>query len=313
MAGMAIALDGCSIHRREGVEIVAAEARSRVFPLRVGESFGVCLKYGPAHVTRFEGRRLSFPADSICVRPPGSVWSSEETGPVGFLSLDVERPFVPEGLSRTAVTFVPSSSLRAFRGVVDALMTSMSPASEIIASLFADLDAASILTADELHVRDGHALAGRARAILGDASASAAAPSVEEVARMLGTNRFAVMRAFKRRFGITPHAYLVRLRIERARERIAAGAEIVSAALENGFADQAHFTRAFKRNVGVTPGAYARDVRRALLFKPLPPSKPMLAAWKSSTSSPVDDGSPPTSTSPTAAADGPGSSSSAPG
>ncbi|MNL57460.1 DNA-binding transcriptional activator FeaR [compost metagenome] len=46
-------------------------------------------------------------------------------------------------------------------------------------------------------------------------------------------------------------------RLEQARRMIATGHSLAGAALETGFADQAHFTRHFKRAYGVTPGRWA--------------------------------------------------------
>ena len=46
-------------------------------------------------------------------------------------------------------------------------------------------------------------------------------------------------------------------RLERARQMIARGESLAGAALETGFADQAHFTRHFKRAYGITPGRWS--------------------------------------------------------
>ena len=76
-----IALAGCTIWRppleNGSVEIVSADSRPRRFPTRVTESLGICVKTGTAHAVRADGRPLVYPADSVCVRPPGCVWESE--------------------------------------------------------------------------------------------------------------------------------------------------------------------------------------------------------------------------------------------
>jgi AraC-like DNA-binding protein len=67
---------------------------------------------------------------------------------------------------------------------------------------------------------------------------------------------FHLIRSFRDAIGMTPHAYLMQVRVNRAREMIVAGDAISSVAYRCGFVDQSHLTRTFKRILGVTPGAY---------------------------------------------------------
>ncbi|XPV77370.1 MAG: helix-turn-helix domain-containing protein [Desulfovibrio sp.] len=84
--------------------------------------------------------------------------------------------------------------------------------------------------------------------------------SLEALARRLGCSRFQLIRNFKKQTGMTPHAYLMQLRVERGRLLLLNGETIPSVALAVGFSDQSHFTRIFRRTWGVTPGAYVRAV-----------------------------------------------------
>jgi AraC family transcriptional regulator len=71
------------------------------------------------------------------------------------------------------------------------------------------------------------------------------------------------VRAFKTTFGITPHRWLTRRRIERAKELLAATtAPLVDVAIQSGFSEQAAFSRTFRRLVGTTPGAWRREHAR---------------------------------------------------
>ncbi|MDI3353050.1 AraC family transcriptional regulator [Pseudomonas sp. UYIF39] len=65
-----------------------------------------------------------------------------------------------------------------------------------------------------------------------------------------------LIRAFKQRYGMTPHAFVLNQRIQFARERLRSGKLIADVALEAGFADQAHFQRVFKQHLAATPGQY---------------------------------------------------------
>ena len=65
-----------------------------------------------------------------------------------------------------------------------------------------------------------------------------------------------LIRAFKQRYGMTPHAYLVNRRIQFGHRLLKRGYPIAAAASESGFADQAHFQRTFKQLLAATPGQY---------------------------------------------------------
>lgn len=62
-----------------------------------------------------------------------------------------------------------------------------------------------------------------------------------ELANELGLSRFQFLRQFKAGLGMTPHAYLKRLRLEAAKKRLAAGEPVLDTALATGFFDQARF------------------------------------------------------------------------
>jgi AraC-like DNA-binding protein len=85
-----------------------------------------------------------------------------------------------------------------------------------------------------------------------------APPALTELAAAVGLHPFALLRQFQRVIGLPPHAFVVQLRVERARDLLRAGRSPASVATALGFADQAHLTRQFKQRVGVPPGAYAR-------------------------------------------------------
>jgi AraC-like DNA-binding protein len=82
------------------------------------------------------------------------------------------------------------------------------------------------------------------------------------LATRCGCSPFHLARTFRECVGVAPHAYLVQLRVNRARALLADGASAFEVAHRCGFSDQAHFTRTFKRAVGVPPGLYARGIRR---------------------------------------------------
>ncbi|GAA4209651.1 AraC family transcriptional regulator [Actinocatenispora rupis] len=83
-------------------------------------------------------------------------------------------------------------------------------------------------------------------------------PSLEDLAARLGTGPFALLRAFRGRYGMPPHTWLTQQRVSTARTLLDAGVRPADAALRVGFVDQAHLSRHFRRILGVPPGAYQR-------------------------------------------------------
>lgn len=79
---------------------------------------------------------------------------------------------------------------------------------------------------------------------------------LEELARVAGLSRAHLIRAFRKHYFITPHAYQTDLRIRHARRLLRAGGTPSDVALACGFADQAHLTRHFKARTGLTPAKY---------------------------------------------------------
>jgi AraC family transcriptional regulator len=78
---------------------------------------------------------------------------------------------------------------------------------------------------------------------------------LDDIAAAANLSLYHLARVFKKAMGITPHRYLVQVRVNSARQLLAAGARsLAEVAVAVGFADQSHFTREFKRILGVTPG-----------------------------------------------------------
>jgi AraC-like DNA-binding protein len=85
--------------------------------------------------------------------------------------------------------------------------------------------------------------------------------TLTDLADLARLSTYHLIRAFRAEVGLTPHAYLVDVRVRRARDLLRADLPPAEVALDVGFADQAHLTRAFKARIGVAPGAYRRALR----------------------------------------------------
>ncbi|WP_017905896.1 AraC family transcriptional regulator [Pseudomonas asplenii] len=82
--------------------------------------------------------------------------------------------------------------------------------------------------------------------------------SLDDLATVTGVDRFRLTRAFKSAYGLPPHAYLVQLRLARARQLLARGEQPATVAMNLGFSDQSHLGRWFVRAYGLTPAAYRK-------------------------------------------------------
>ncbi len=81
---------------------------------------------------------------------------------------------------------------------------------------------------------------------------------VEDLAREAHLSPSHFSRLFKRSLGQSPHQFLMKYRVERAREILVRepGRPLAQVASSTGFSDQAHFSRTFKRFAGTSPASY---------------------------------------------------------
>lgn len=82
--------------------------------------------------------------------------------------------------------------------------------------------------------------------------------TMHDLEAVTGRSRWNLARDFRALLGTSPYRYVTQRRLEQARILIANGTPIAVAAVEAGFADQAHLTRQFKSALGVTPRTWLR-------------------------------------------------------
>jgi AraC-like DNA-binding protein len=108
---------------------------------------------------------------------------------------------------------------------------------------------------------------------------------LDELAAAAGIGKFRLVRLFRERAGLPPHALQLAHRIRTARRLLEAGETIAATAAATGFADQSHLHRHFARSLGLTPGAYQRVVRSAEVESPASSLSVMRARSSRSSSS----------------------------
>ncbi|MEI7036822.1 helix-turn-helix transcriptional regulator [Fulvimonas yonginensis] len=103
-------------------------------------------------------------------------------------------------------------------------------------------------------------LARRAQEIL--LSDPADAGGLASLAARVGCSPFHLTRVFRRAFGLRLSEYRTRLRLARALDCLARGADDLAAlACELGFSHHSHFGAAFRRHLGLTPAAARARLR----------------------------------------------------
>ena len=85
--------------------------------------------------------------------------------------------------------------------------------------------------------------------------------TIADLAELVALSRFHFIRAFKKSVGIPPHQFIMRRRVDRAKEMLTDGHfSVTEVALGAGFNGLTQLTRVFRQVVGVTPSTFRRDL-----------------------------------------------------
>jgi transcriptional regulator GlxA family with amidase domain len=86
--------------------------------------------------------------------------------------------------------------------------------------------------------------------------------TLEDLGLEAGLSPWHLLRAFRSAFGETPHEFLTRLRLERARDLLTVtGRSVTEICFDVGFSSLGSFSTLFRRHVGLSPAAFRRQVR----------------------------------------------------
>ena len=85
--------------------------------------------------------------------------------------------------------------------------------------------------------------------------------TVAQLALTAGVSRYHFLRLFRDAFGETPHQYLMRVRLDRARKLLAGdAASVTEVCMEVGFSSLGSFSTLFASRVGMPPSGYRKKV-----------------------------------------------------
>lgn len=80
--------------------------------------------------------------------------------------------------------------------------------------------------------------------------------SLEDISKQIDISKFYFQRLFKQQTHLSPHAYMMQKRVEKAKMLLRKGCSLSEVAYTCGFSDQSHFYKRFKAFMGITPGEY---------------------------------------------------------
>jgi AraC-like DNA-binding protein len=258
-----------------GLELIEAVHARPHFPPHAHATYALGVVDWGVNRFRYRGAWHAAPAGALCTVTPDEVHTVEAAGGTGF----AYRCLYPPAALLAEIA-------GALRGRPDRRTPFLPPviedpaAARLALRLLAGIDGGAAplevearLGALVAHVLAHHGLPRvdpapparpglwleRAREVL--ASRLAENVTLGEVAAEAGVGRFALLRAFARAYGLTPHAWVIQERVRRAQALLRAGRAPAEVAADLGFTDQSHLTRHFKRLVGVTPGCYRGSPR----------------------------------------------------
>jgi AraC-like DNA-binding protein len=258
-----------------GVELLEARSTDRLYTM-FHERYAISLNLGPAGAAQYRRATHEHPHDVLFLAEPGELHRCVRAdGPLDFLVIFVDAALVREAAGGEGATS-PVHWNRVMSEPGDPRAAAMRALARCAAQdgalaaacVLADTLTGLVRAFAEPHRADARASSARgarphvlrARELLDDRYAEDV--PLDTIAREVGLSREHLVRAFAAEFGTPPHAYVMQVRVTRARAMLAAGASAGSVAVRCGFCDQSHMNRWFRKTVGVTPAAYARRAAR---------------------------------------------------
>jgi AraC family transcriptional regulator len=104
--------------------------------------------------------------------------------------------------------------------------------------------------------------------------------SLDEMAQSVGLSTAHFARMFRKSTGETPHQFVLRQRVERAKAMLRApGARVLDAAVACGFKTQQHFAQVFRDVCGISPTEYRQNFLGSKRLARRNPAPKIRHAW----------------------------------
>lgn len=242
-------------------EVFHARIAGYRYPKHFHETWTVLIVDRGALRYDLDTRHHGVAGELVSILPPGVThngYPAERSHSFRKRNLYLDSGFLPRELTGRAVdgsTFADAGLRAAISGLHDVLAAPDPLDVEARLALIAERFRSRLQRRPPAVPEPDAGVADRLRQYLdghlgGDVTLAAAAGPLDRSVPHL-------VRSFTKRYGISPHAYVVAKRIEAARTLLLDGVPAARVATDVGFHDQAHLTRHFKRHVSVTPARYA--------------------------------------------------------
>lgn len=248
-------------------EVFHARLIEYAYPAHCHDTWAVLIVDDGAIRYDLDGRDCGAARQTVTILPPGVPHDGRPApGANGFRKREIylEEGFFPAGLTGAAVDHTNVSDLP--------LQAALSRLHDCLLGDAESLDAEARLALIGERIT-GHltrfprsapapepGIADRLRRLLDDHLTSPV--SLAWAAAELDRSGAHLVRSFTRRYGISPHAYVIGRRIDTARRLLLRGDAAAEVATAAGFYDQAHLTRHFRKHTSTTPASYARSHTR---------------------------------------------------
>lgn len=238
-----------------------------------GHYAAVNLKPDPLYIRRLQGRRWEqeiIPPSCLWIQPAGIPFSFRVTQVSDYAGVVLDTDRV-RAIAGRDIVFPPAFgsgdevTVHLIHALVGVARQGQGGSLALVDALAAALTHRLISTANDEEAQriKGGIPRHRLRLIEAFVESNIAQEfAVDDLARLAGLSTFHFAREFKRSTGATPHQYVIRQRIERAKQTLVDGrSSIADVAADCGFSDQAHLARTFKQLVGLTPSQWQKSAR----------------------------------------------------
>jgi len=254
-----------------GLECIRATYITHVFPRHIHEGFAIGLIEAGVQATDYRGAKHYATAGDICLINPGEPhtgYAPDEKGwtyRCSYPSAMTLREAMEDAAGGTAeVPYFPSPVirdpyvaclLRDFFASLDDRGNRLEKESRLLSALIGMIGRHAVVRPDSRRTGRERPAVKKIRNHIHDRYRENI--SLADLAAVSGMSRYHLIRVFRMETGLSPHAYLTQVRVNKAKELLGRRVPIAHAAASAGFFDQSHLARHFKSITGLTPGQYA--------------------------------------------------------